>query len=104
MIDDPLHAAGDQQIGSLFQTGTAKFQEGGFDVGVAAGACEVGGRRPDGLVGRFDSGAVGEDDDSSSHALLMYCAHVVDLFGLLGQLEIHQIAHGEEGHHHDRRG
>jgi hypothetical protein len=24
------------------------------------------------LVGGFDSGAVGEDDDSSSHALLMY--------------------------------
>ena len=51
--------------------GTAEFEEGGLDDGVVAGACEVGGYGPDGLVGRFDAGAVGEDDDSSGHALLM---------------------------------
>ena len=61
----------DQKVGSLFEAGTAEFQESGLDDGVVARACEVGGYRADGLVGRFDAGAVGEDDDSSSHALLM---------------------------------
>ena len=65
------HALGHQKIGGLFEAGTAEFQEGGLDDGVAAGACKVGGYGADGLVGRFDAGAVGEDDDSSSHALLM---------------------------------
>ena len=68
--DDAVDAPGDQQIGSLFQAGTAEFQEGGFDDGAVAGAYEVRGCRADGLVGRLDSGAVGEDNDSS-HALLM---------------------------------
>jgi hypothetical protein len=69
--DDPLHALGDEEIGSLFQGGRAELQEGGFDDWVAARASEVGRHRADGLIGRFDSGAVGEDDDCSGHALLM---------------------------------
>ena len=40
--DDPLHAAGDEEIGGLLQAGRAEFQEGGFDDGVAARASEVG--------------------------------------------------------------
>src|ERR1035438_7161649 len=67
--DDAVEAPGDQQIGSLFQAGTTEFQEGGFDNGAVADACEVCGCRADGLVGRLDSGAVGEDNDSSGHAL-----------------------------------
>ena len=70
--DEPLYAACDQQIGSFFNVRAAKFEKRGFHVGVVAGACEVSRRLPDSLVGRFDSGAVGEDDDPGSHALLMY--------------------------------
>ena len=49
-----------------------EFQEGGLDDGVAAGAREFRGDRADGLIGRFDAGTVGEDDNPRGHALLMY--------------------------------
>src|ERR1019366_3374587 len=71
--DDPVDAPDDQQIGSLFQAGTAEFQEGGFHNRTVASPCQLPGCRPDALVGRLDSRTVGEDDDSSGHALLMYC-------------------------------
>src|ERR1019366_6636938 len=48
--DDALHETSDQQICGFFQTGTAEFQEGGFDDRVVARACEVGGGHTDGLV------------------------------------------------------
>ena len=70
--DEPAHAASDEHIGSFFDIGAAEFQECGFHVSVLAGACKLRCRFPDSFVGGFDSGAVGEDDDSSSHALLMY--------------------------------
>src|ERR1019366_2052382 len=70
---DALHTASHQPIGSLFQTGSAEFQEGGFDDRIVARACQIGGGRAHGLVRRFDARAVGEDDDSGGHALLMYC-------------------------------
>src|ERR1017187_308223 len=74
--DDALHETSDQQICGFFQTGTAEFQEGGFDDRGVARACEVGGGHTDGLVGRLDSGSVGEDDDSRRHALLLMYARM----------------------------
>src|ERR1017187_3299773 len=71
--DDAVDAPGDQQIGSLFQAGTAEFQESGFDNRAVTDPCQVRGCRADGLVGRLDSGAVGKDNDRSGHALLMDC-------------------------------
>ena len=69
--DDLPHAPGDQEVGGLLETGTPKFKEGRLDHRVIARTRELRCRRADGLVGRFDSGAVGEDDDPGSHALLM---------------------------------
>ena len=42
---DPVYATRDQQIGSLFQAGMAKFEKGSLDMRIAACAREVGGRR-----------------------------------------------------------
>ena len=69
--NDSLGAARDEKIGGLLKTGTAEFEEGGLYERIVAGTCEFGCSRADCLIGRFDSGAVGEDDDSRSHALLM---------------------------------
>jgi hypothetical protein len=69
--NDSLDAPGNEEIGCLLKTGTPEFEEGGLYERVVAGTCEFGCSRADCLIGRFDSGAVGEDDDSRSHALLM---------------------------------
>src|ERR1035438_1984955 len=74
--DDALHETSDQQIRGFFQTGTAEFQEGGFDHRVVARARKVGGCHTDSLVGRLDSGSVGEDDDSGDPALLLMNARM----------------------------
>ena len=47
-------------------------QEGGLDVGVSGCPRKISGYGPNRLVGGLDPGAVGKDDKSSGHALLMY--------------------------------
>ena len=58
--------------GRLIQAGLSEFQEGGLDVGISGGACKISGYGPDRLIGGLDPGAVGKNDESSGHALLMY--------------------------------
>jgi hypothetical protein len=73
-----VHAEGkevgdDQDAGDAFRQkcgdgaiegGLAEFEEGSFHMREVAGAGEVGSDGADGLVGRLDAGAVGEDDDA----------------------------------------
>ena len=53
---------------SAIERGLPEFEEGSFDVREIAGACEVGSNSAYGLVGRFNAGTVGEDDDAGDHA------------------------------------
>ena len=74
--EDALHTLGDELIGSLFEAGSAEFQEGRFDKRETARAGQTGRSLPHRLIGRFDAGAVGEDDDGSDHALVVMKARM----------------------------
>jgi hypothetical protein len=52
---------------SAIERGSAQFEKGSLDVREIAGAGKVGSDSAYGLVGGFNAGTVGEDDDAGSH-------------------------------------
>jgi hypothetical protein len=65
--DDAGGAGGGKTVGGDLEGGIAEFEEGGDDIGIAAPVREIGGDGAHGFVGRFDAGAVGENDDAGFH-------------------------------------
>ena len=49
------------------EIGFAELEKRGFDHGKSAGARQIGGHLPDGLVGGFDARTVRKEDDGSRH-------------------------------------
>src|SRR5581483_6941579 len=70
--DQSLCAFAYQEIGSIFQAGTAQLQKSGFDQVIAMKAREIARRGAHRIIGGLDPRAVGKDDKGNSHALLMY--------------------------------
>ena len=66
---DPLNAVVGEALDCASEVGLAEFQKRGFHLFEGASATRQGcGHRAHRLVGRFDAGAVCEDDDSGGHA------------------------------------
>ena len=64
--DQSSDALGGQAGGGGVEVGIAEFQEGGDDAGVD-GRGERGRHGSDGLIGGFDPGTMGENDDAVGH-------------------------------------
>ena len=50
-----------------FERRLSEFEEGRHYLGVSAGARQIGSNRSHRLVGRFNAGSVGKDDDAGVH-------------------------------------
>lgn len=67
--DDAVQALFAETDHRSFEIGLAKFEKSGLHMRGIAGASQFCGDVTDGLVGRFDAGAVGENDDPRAHTL-----------------------------------
>ena len=65
--DDAREAGFSEPAGGGFERWLSKFEESRHYMGVSAGARHVGGDRSHRLVGRFNAGSVGKDDDAGGH-------------------------------------
>ena len=67
--DDAADTLSGKECHGALQIGLAQFQEGGLNAVETARPRQFRGDRPHGLVGRFDAGSVGKNDDPGAHAL-----------------------------------
>ena len=65
--DDFSDAADGQTLDRAGKVGLAEFQKGRLHMRVGAGAGELGGDGPNGLVGRFHPRPVTENDETGGH-------------------------------------